>query len=291
MQTADQPITSRHNELVKHARSVRDGRNRNSIFIEGIRLCEEALRSPLEIETVIAAEDLRRHERGSAALQRLAERATRAVFVTTEVFHSLADTEAHQGLIVLARVPEHGPHTFLPTAGETPLLLILHGINNPANAGALLRTAEAAGANGVIATAGTTYLFSPKALRGAMGAAFRLPVWLGATLPEVTSWCRANGIRTVCADIRATQSHAKIDWRQPTALMLGAEAHGLTDTERALADELFRIPMQPPVESLNVAVAAGIALYEAAGQRCSVEERRVGERESNAQRSQGTRRA
>ena len=267
MQTADQPITSRHNELVKHARSVRDGRNRNSIFIEGIRLCEEALRSPLEIEMVIAAETLRQHERGSAALQKLAGRAKRAVFVTAEVFSTLADTEVHQGLIVLACVPEHGPLTILPTAGAIPFLLILHGINNPANAGAVLRTAEAAGVSGVSATVGTTYLFSPKALRGAMGAAFRLPIWLGATLPEVTSWCRENGVRTVCADIRATQSHIEIDWRQPTALILGAEAHGLTDAERALAVELFRIPMQPPVESLNVAVAAGIALYEAARQR------------------------
>jgi TrmH family RNA methyltransferase len=100
-----------------------------------------------------------------------------------------------------------------------------------------------------------------------MGAAFRLPLWLGGTLPEVVRWCRQHGAQTVCADIRATKTHTGFDWTRPAALVLGAEAHGLNEQERDTMNELIRIPMRAQVESLNVAVAAGITLYEAARQR------------------------
>lgn len=258
-------ITSRHNELLKQARAVRLGRNRQALFIEGVRLCEEAARSALVLEAVIHAQNLTRTERGQQVLNALLQRAPRVACVPDEIFNTLSDVEVHQGVCVLARTPATGPPVLPENA--VPLLLILHGLNNPSNAGALLRTAEAAGVNGVIATAGTTYLFAPKALRGAMGAAFRLPVWMGATLAEVVAWCRACQIRTVCADVRATVQHTEIEWTRPTALVMGREADGLTDAERALLDDMLRIPMHAPVESLNVAVAAGIALYEAARQR------------------------
>lgn len=258
-------IVSRHNELLKHARAVCSGRNRHSIFIEGVRLCEEAARAPLVLEAVLYAEKLTRTPQGQAVLELLARRAPRLECLPDELFNTLSDVEVHQGLCVLAQAPHNGPLTIAPNTA--PLLLVLHQLNNPANAGALLRTAEAAGVQGVIATAGTTYLFAPKALRGAMGAAFRLPVWMGATLAEIAAWCRARGLHTVCADIRAIANHTEVDWTRPTALVMGREADGLNADERALLDELIKIPMQPPVESLNVAVAGGIVLYEAARQR------------------------
>ena len=267
MQPASQRITSRQNDLLKHVRAVCAGRNRKSIFIEGIRLCEEAALSSLTIETVIFADSLARHEHGERTLDALAAQTKTVVSVPDDIFDTLSDTQIHQGLLALARTPDQGKHLFAPLAEAAPLYLILHRVGNPSNAGALLRAAEAAGVAGVIATAGTTYLYSPKALRGAMGAAFRLPLWLGPSLPEAVAWCNTHDIRAVCADVRAQARHTEIDWRQPSALVLGAEAQGLTDDERGLMDELIRIPMQPPVESLNVAVAAGIALYEAARQR------------------------
>jgi TrmH family RNA methyltransferase len=100
-----------------------------------------------------------------------------------------------------------------------------------------------------------------------MGSSFRLPLWTNADFAEVISWCDARGIRTVSADLAATQTHTELAWTGAHAVLLGAEAGGLGVEEIRAADERIRIPMQPPVESLNVAVALAVILYEAARQR------------------------
>jgi TrmH family RNA methyltransferase len=143
----------------------------------------------------------------------------------------------------------------------------MHRVNNPSNAGAMLRVADAAGATGAVATGGSTDLFSPKSLRGSMGSAFRLPLWTGPTLQEVSAWCEARGVRPVAAATDAPQTHTTLDWTGPRAIIVGPEAGGLTPEETRAAAERVRIPMRAPVESLNVAVALGVLLYEAARQR------------------------
>src|SRR5437660_1507251 len=152
-------------------------------------------------------------------------------------------------------------------SGGIPLVVLMHAVNNPPNAGAMLRVAEAAGATAVITTRGSTDPLSPKALRGSMGSAFRLPLWTGATFEEALRWCTERGVRTVSADAEATTTHTEIDWTTPRAVVVGPEAGGLSDAEKRAADECVRIPMREPVESLNVAVALGVVLYEAARQR------------------------
>jgi TrmH family RNA methyltransferase len=144
---------------------------------------------------------------------------------------------------------------------------VLHQINNPVNVGAILRTSEAAGAAGVIATKNTCDPFSPKSLRGAMGSAFRLPIWSEPSYKEIIDWCHQRGIVTVCADVEATTSYTEIDWTSPSALILGPESTGLTPEELELADHRVSIPMKGMAESLNVAVAAGVLLFESARQR------------------------
>src|SRR5205085_4779051 len=133
--------------------------------------------------------------------------------------------------------------------------------------GAILRTAEAAGATGAISTKGTSDPFSPKSLRGAMGATFRLPIWTDAEFEEVTDWCGTHRIQTASAVTNAPRSYVDFDWRIPTALVMGAESAGLSEKEVDATDESVAIPMQGSTESLNVAVAAGIFLYEANRQR------------------------
>lgn len=261
-------ITSRDNALARQARAVRDGRVRELIFIEGLRLCEEAVGAGLRISDVLYTERLAEDERGSRLLRALQERSERAALLSEAVMASVSDTKRPQGIVALAARPETGPLVLERQAVETvPLLLLMHRTNNPTNAGALLRTAEAAGATGAVTTAGSTDLLSPKALRGAMGSAFRLPLWTDADYAEVLGWCAERGIRTVCADARAGRSYTEIDWTSPRALILGPEAAGLSEQETDAADEAVHIPMRPPVESLNVAVAAAILLYEAARQR------------------------
>ncbi len=100
-----------------------------------------------------------------------------------------------------------------------------------------------------------------------MGSAFRLPIWSGPTYEEAIAWCKRRGILTVCADVHAEAMHDQVDWKQPAALILGPESTGLSQEETAVADQAVQIPMKGEAESLNVAVAAGVLLYEAARQR------------------------
>jgi TrmH family RNA methyltransferase len=260
-------ITSRQNPLAQRARAVRDRGAGGLIFVEGLRLCEEATRSGLHVEEVLHTGKLAAEERGARLLAELRDRNIRLTEVSDGVLESVADTKTPQGIVLLARRPASDRETFERVAAREPLIVVLHGVNNPSNAGAMLRVAEAAGATGVIATQGSVDLFSPKSLRSAMGSAFRLHVWSGVRFDEVIDWCKARGIVSVSTDLDARRTHTEIDWRGARAVICGAEAGGLSERESALTDERVRIPMRETVESLNVAVALGVVLYEAARQR------------------------
>jgi TrmH family RNA methyltransferase len=274
-------ITSRDNALVRRARAVRDGKVPDLIFIEGVRLAEEAARSALTIHDIIHTEKLAHEKRGSSLLRALSDSCEHTTIVSEQVLASISDTKTPQGIVVLASRPawvrswELGvgkerevsqPLSRLPQP-QTPLIVIMHRVNNPSNAGAILRTAEASGASGVVVTAGSTDIFSPKALRGAMGSSFRLPIWEGARFSDVLAWCAEQQVRTVSTAASAACAYTEIDWTSARALIVGEEGAGLEREEIAAADEAVRIPMCTPVESLNVAVATAIVLYEAARQR------------------------
>lgn len=262
----DELITSRKNALAQRARSVREGRERESVFVEGLRLCEEALRANVGFDFVLHTRALEESARGSRLLASMREVCTRVSAVGESVLESVSDMKTPQGVVAVVRRPESGPEV-LERVRSTPLVVILHGANNPSNAGASLRVAEAAGASGLIITKGSVDPFSPKSLRGSMGSAFRLPVWAGATFGEALAWCGARRIRTVATAASARSTHTEVDWTTPRAVVLGPEAGGLTDEEVRACAESLRIPMREPVESLNLTTALAVVLYEAARQR------------------------
>jgi RNA methyltransferase, TrmH family len=259
-------ITSRRNQLAQRARAVRDGRDRGRVFIEGVRLCEEALAAGLDFELILFTESLARDERGRRLVATLGRVCPELVPVTAPVLESVAETKTSQGIVAIAARPAPAADV-LDAKGRLPLVVVMHRANNPSNAGAMLRVAEAAGATGAVATEGSTDPLSPKALRGSMGSAFRLPVLSGVDLAAFLGSCRARSFRVVAAAAGAVRTHAEFDWNVPCAVVVGPEAGGLTGEEAALADELISIPMRPPVESLNVATALAVLLYEAARQR------------------------
>ncbi len=260
-------ITSRDNSLLRRARSVRDGKSDDLIFVEGLRLCEEALASGLRIEAVIYSDQIARKERAAQLIEQLERAAPQSASVSEKLLESISFTKTPQGIVVLAARPENDEQSFAARQNNSPLIVILHEISNPVNVGAIIRAAEAAGATGMIATANTCDPFSPKALRGAMGSAFRLPIWTGAEFSDALEWCGKNKIRTVCADLSGSTAYTDNDWRKPTALIVGRESTGLTADELSAANEVVSIPMHGATESLNVAVAAGVILFEAARQR------------------------
>ncbi len=269
MSARETVINSRDNRQVRAAREVRDGKQRELIFIEGKRLCAEAISAGLIVEEAFLTEELARNERHEPLHRELLRSGCRTYLVSERVLDSIADTKTPQGIVLIARRPAAQASALEKAINNTTLLVILHRVGNPSNAGSVLRTAEAAGACGAIITTGTVDIFSPKALRGAMGSSFRLPVWAGAEYAEALAWCRARGIAIVATNVRASRSYSDFDWTNPSALVVGAEASGLTIDEAAQADEAVSIPMRAPVESLNVGVAAAVVLYEAARQRNS----------------------
>ncbi|HET6861664.1 MAG TPA: RNA methyltransferase, partial [Pyrinomonadaceae bacterium] len=185
-------ITSRDNSLLRKARAVRDGKDDDFVFVEGLRLCEEALRSKLEIYAVLVSEELAGKQRVQAKIEEIASNSKRTGYVSEKLLESISFTKTPQGIVVLAQRPEAGKSLLLSRLGPIPLLLVLHEINNPVNVGAIIRTAEAGGVSGVVTTVKTSDPFSPKALRGAMGSAFRLPFWTDAAFKELLELCREN---------------------------------------------------------------------------------------------------
>jgi RNA methyltransferase, TrmH family len=246
-------ITSKENSRVKHAKLVREGRVRDEIFVEGLRLCEEVLKAKIDVVDVLFTADIIETERGSALIANFNDTSE----VSDKLFATISDTKSPQGICIVAKRPKNTFKT------ENRLVVVLHQLNNPSNVGAILRTCEAVGVSGVILTKGTADAFSAKTLRGSMGASLRLPLLEKADFEEVIEICREQNLKTVCADIRAEKSYTEIDWTIPHALIVGSEANGLTEYELSMCDESLKIPMDAPVESLNVAVACGVILFEA----------------------------
>ncbi|MBK9215898.1 MAG: RNA methyltransferase [Chloracidobacterium sp.] len=253
-------ITSRDNARLVNARKVRDGRVRDSIFVEGRRLAGEAVRSGVAIEECLIAESFADRELIDAAAARC-----EVSVVADRLFASVADTDTPQGIVLIARRPVNTPDDVAArvASAAAPVVVFLKEANNPANLGAIFRTAEAAGVAGVIVSSGSADAYSPKALRGAMGANLRLPIVEGVAFDEALAWAREKGLLPTATMAGASASYVDLDWQRPRMLVLGSEAHGLSDEELAAVDETVSIPLANDVESLNLGVAAGILMFEA----------------------------
>ena len=265
-------ITSRDNPKIKFARSVRDGREPVHIFIEGVRLAEEALRSGIEVQHAFLDSAFTTKKRNRELADLIEEKKIEAFELNEKAFRSIADTVNAQGVVLLAYRPASDLESIerrLHEPGILPLVLFLHEINNPSNLGAILRTAEAAGVAGIIVSSRSADVFSPKSLRASMGSAFRLPIRSNAEIENVFEWAGSKGLISTAADIRGRSVHTSVDWRAPRLLIFGSEAHGLGEDRLDQVKELTFIPMRKGVESLNLAVSCGIILFEAARQNSS----------------------
>jgi TrmH family RNA methyltransferase len=257
-------ITSSSNPRIKSAQRVRDGREDGFLFVEGERLVEELAASDLSVQQVFHSGSPTPR---TAALVSLFETLGVERLPCAEVaLKALSATVQPQGIIAIAHRPLPLPlDHFL--AFDNPLILVLDAVQDPGNVGTMLRTAEAAGVTGVIALQGTADPLSPKALRAAMGSAFRLPVVSGITVEHLLNWAKATGIRLIAAATDSAAPHSHDVWSEPCALIMGNEANGVATSLLKAASQRVFIPMRPPVESLNVAAATAVLLFEAARQR------------------------
>jgi len=253
-------IMSRDNQRLVSVRKVRDGKAPERIFVEGRRLVEEALRSAIAINECFVVEGFPDRD----LLDAVGMRTTKIAEIPEKVFATIADTQQPQGIILIAKRPNTLAETIKRglVSAFLPIVIFLNEINNPSNLGAVLRTAEAAGVAGIIVSQNSADPYSPKALRAAMGSTFRLPVWENANFDEVLTWAKEGNLTTTAADIAATSSYTEVDWKTPRLLVFGSEAHGLGDERLDRVKEKIYIPMENGVESLNLAVSAGIILFE-----------------------------
>jgi len=277
-------ITSRDNRWLKAFRSALRGKGPDlradePIGIEGPKLVEEAIRSGLETEALLVSES---GESDAESILHAASQSeagisqSRILRTSDKLFQSVSGTETPQGVAGLFRPRQwtledvlRGPAA---TRAAEPLVIVLAAIQDPGNVGTILRSAEAFGATGAIATRGTADPWSPKALRASAGSALRLPLLRGMAIPIVLAQLRIKGLRIYAASA-GQNGHADIhdvaDLREPAGIFIGNEGTGLPAEVIRAADAKISIPTGA-VESLNAGVAASIVLYEAARQRSEI---------------------
>jgi len=277
-------IRSRDNKWLKTFRAALRGSGPGPgepIAIEGPKLVEEAVRDSLEAQALLVSEAGERHleEILRAAAETEVGIPRSRIFRTTDrLFAGVAGTETPQGVAALFRQPEWTFEDVLrgaPTRdgalrGDAPLVVVLAGVQDPGNVGTILRSAEAFGATGAIATRGTADPWSPKSVRASAGSALRLPVLRGMAAPVVLAQLRVAQVRLYSASswTSGQEVHGmSTDLRERCAIFIGSEGHGLPPEVEAAADARISVPMNETVESLNAAVAASVVLYEAARQR------------------------
>jgi TrmH family RNA methyltransferase len=257
-------ITSRHNPKVQLVRKLQDQvkvrREQQAFVIEGVRLAEEALRSGWTAQQVFFTPQL--NVRGSVVVEAFAAQGVPCEQVSEAVMKALSQTETPQGLVVTLN------QQILPLPPAASFLLVLDGLRDPGNLGTILRTAAAAGVEGVLMAPGCVDAWSPKVLRSAMGAHFRLPM-LGQNWQEIQHVINSSPshLTVYLADSAAGTSYTQVDFCSPLALIVGGEAAGAGNEATSLADMKVHIPMPGGSESLNAAIATGVLLFEVLRQR------------------------
>jgi len=257
-------ISSAANPVVKRMRLLgeRKHRRREGAFVvEGIQPVWQAVEAGAEVEVLVVAPGLLGD---SAAAEMVAgqERAgVRVARITSDLFARVSARDGPSGLaaIVRARVPGLAALEVTPDSA----FAALHEIGNPGNLGTVIRTANAAGAAGVVLVGAATDPFDPAAVRASMGALFTTPVVRAETTAEFFAWAAQSGVTVVTTSAKAQVSFWDARYARPLALLLGAEGSGLPPDVLAGGDLQVRIPMTGTAESLNLAVAAGLLLYQA----------------------------
>lgn len=185
--------------------------------------------------------------------------------VSDSVFRQMSDTQTPQGVLTLLKTPSYTMESILDK--EKPLVMVLEDIQDPGNAGTVIRTGEGAGVSGVFLTRTSVDITNPKVIRSTMGSVYRIPFLYVEDVVSLGKELKKRGIRSYAAHLDGKNYYDKEDYRGGTAFYIGNEGNGLTAAAAAAADCLIRIPMSGRVESLNAAMAAGILMYEAARQR------------------------
>ncbi len=255
-------ITSAANPLIKRVRLLADRRHRRregEFVVHGVQPVWQAVQAGADIATLIVAPDLLRGP-AAAMVAGQAERGVAVALVSAELFGRISDRDGPAGLAAIVRMRPGGLGTLPAPAGQP--YLALHEVGNPGNLGTIIRTVDAAGAAGVILLGATTDPYDPAAVKASMGALFSVPV-VHCAEDDFFDWCGQEGITVVATSARGQTNLWEACLGRPAAFLLGSEGTGLPAGLLGRAGLRVRIPMAGTARSLNLAVAAGVLLYEA----------------------------
>ena len=269
-------ITSPANPRVREVLRLRERRERDrtgSTIVDGAREIRRALEAGVEILAIYMDETRATSDEARDALDivRRRDRTVAPIAVSPDVFDRLAYGDRADGLVAVVRTPSVRLARILLPAD--PFVAIVEGVEKPGNLGAILRSADGAGLDAIVAADPVTDIFNPNTIRASLGTVFARPV-ASATAEETLGWLRANGIRVVAARVDAEIPYTDVALGGPLAIVLGSEAGGLTAQWNAADIVAVRLPMLGTADSLNVSTAAAILFYEALRQRRGTVRRR-----------------
>ncbi len=257
-------IESLENSKIKlavklHSKKYRD---REGLFIaEGIRLVEMAVKSSWNIRCCIVTEKALENSRVKAIIDVAEKRAVPVYAVNERIYEKACGTVTPQGILAIM---EKKIYALENITAKDSLILVMDGVQDPGNIGAMIRTADAAGLGGIAVLAGSVDVYSEKVVRSSMGSLFNIPVVTGIPAGEFVNYAKEKGLRMLVTalDDRA-KLHYQADYEGACALVFGNEGNGVSDTVLQAADETIFIPMRGGAESLNVSTAASVVVYEA----------------------------
>lgn len=257
-------IRSASNKTVKLAASLKTRKYRYSLglfIIEGERFAADIPRR-FGAEFFMCSESFAARSPSSAAAFALR---AKMFAVSDKLFSMVSDTPSPQGILAVCRMPVYGADIW--DASENPFYILLDGVADPGNVGAIARTAAAAGASAIVLSKGCADVYGPKSVRAAAGSVFAVPLVTGADIGETIGLLRDRGTAVYAACPDGETDLFKADFSAPSALIVGNESNGVSKDARSASDKLLRLPMPGGIESLNAAVSAGIFIYEAVRQR------------------------
>lgn len=255
-------ITSRANPLIKELRALSQKNfreQRGEFLIEGIQPVLQALQSEANVRMLLVASELLTSKVAHDAVQQQERAGTRIVYVSREVFEALAEREHPTGIAAVIKISARALHDLRAEANA--IFVALYQVSNPGNLGAILRTADAVNARGVILIGNATDPYAPFALNASRGAIFTVPLVQIENANELLEWCRVNDVRVVTTSDQGQDNLWDADLRAPVLFLFGNEGEGLPPHMLAQG-QAVKIPMRGAVDSLNLAVAAGVILYE-----------------------------
>lgn len=251
-------ITSRENPLIKLVAALQvssEKRKRNGLFVlEGLRICKDACDNGIKFDKLIVSDAAA--EKYAADTEKFSLISDECYKIPDSLFKKISDTKTPQGIIAVAKMPVTGSCGI----DKNGKYIALENVADPSNLGAISRTAEALGVNGIILSSDGCDPYSPKALRASMGTLLRVPVFVTESFDETL---KSTGLkRYACVVDKTAESIKEQSFGNGSVVMIGNEANGLTDSAKQSADVLVTIPMTGRAESLNAAAAAAIAMWE-----------------------------